>query len=241
MLIDKIRLECQSFRLTMEDAPSLEYIARFIAKTQQRWAHGRPDTLQRFPLSSPSLGLMARLSSCRTLARLAHLTGLVRRYTQRGGVRPFGVSSLLAGFGADGQPQIYQIDPSGTYFSWRANAIGGKNSKGMREFLEKEWVEGLAERDAVKLTVKTLLEVRASPPLCRGRPPPPPAPPHSRHSPGACGPQVVDSGSKNMELVVVREGASMAPIDDDALAAITAEVAAEVEAAKTAGAQEMKD
>jgi 20S proteasome alpha/beta subunit len=78
-------------------------------------------------------------------------------------VRPFGVSSILAGFGADGKPQVYQIDPSGTYFSWKANAIGGKNSKGMREFLEKEWTEGLDERAALKLTVKTLLEVECHP------------------------------------------------------------------------------
>jgi len=28
------------------------------------------------------------------------------RYTQRGGVRPFGVSSILAGFGKDGKPQV---------------------------------------------------------------------------------------------------------------------------------------
>jgi 20S proteasome alpha/beta subunit len=83
---------------------------------------------------------------------------LCDRYTQRGGVRPFGVSSILAGFGPDGKPLIYQIDPSGTYFSWKANAIGGKNSKGMKEYLEKEWTEGLVERDALKLTVKTLLE-----------------------------------------------------------------------------------
>jgi len=74
-------------------------------------------------------------------------------------VRPFGVASVLAGFNAQGKPQVYQIDPSGTYFSWKANAIGGKNAKGMREFLEKEWTEGLAEADALKLTVKTLLEV----------------------------------------------------------------------------------
>ena len=74
-------------------------------------------------------------------------------------MRPFGVASVLAGFNAQGKPQVYQIDPSGTYFSWKANAIGGKNAKGMREFLEKEWTEGLAEADALKLTVKTLLEV----------------------------------------------------------------------------------
>ena len=138
---------------------------------------------------------------------------LTNRYTQRGGVRPFGVSSILAGFGPDGKPLIYQIDPSGTYFSWKANAIGGKNSKGMREFLEKEWAEGLAERDALKLTVKALLEV-------------------------------VDSGSKNMELVVVRDGKAMAPVEEAYLEELTAEVVAEAEALKNEGApgaQEMKD
>ncbi|CAN0467605.1 unnamed protein product, partial [Discosporangium mesarthrocarpum] len=45
---------------------TLEYVARFIARTQQR-------------------------------------------YTQRGGMRPFGVSSILAGFSPDGEPQVYQV------------------------------------------------------------------------------------------------------------------------------------
>ncbi len=167
VLIEKARIECQSYRLTCEDAPSLEYVARFIAKTQQR-------------------------------------------YTQRGGVRPFGVSSILAGFDTDGKPQIYQVDPSGTYFSWKANAMGGRNFKGMREFLEKEWEEGLDERSALKLTVKTLLEV-------------------------------VDSGSKNMELVVVKQGSPMVPLSDEELQSVTEEVEKEVEDEKNAGAAEMKD
>jgi len=164
VLVEKVRVECQSYRLTCEDAPSLEYIARFIASTQQR-------------------------------------------YTQRGGVRPFGVSSILAGFNTDGTPQIYQIDPSGTYFAWKANAIGGRNFKGMREFLEKEWTAGLSEPDATKLTVKTLLEV-------------------------------VDSGSKNMEVVVVRSGQPTLTLDDDAVTAVATEVEAEMEEAKSGGAAE---
>ena len=42
---------------------------------------------------------------------------------ESGGVRPFGVSLMLAGCDENG-PQLYQIDPSGTYFAWKASAIG---------------------------------------------------------------------------------------------------------------------
>jgi 20S proteasome alpha/beta subunit len=40
-------------------------------------------------------------------------------YTQRGGVRPFGVSSMIAGFSNDKSPQLYLTDPAGTYSSWK--------------------------------------------------------------------------------------------------------------------------
>eukprot|EP00953_Heterococcus_sp_UTEX-ZZ885_P042494 21585-Heterococcus_DN1.PRE.2 len=82
-----------------------------------------------------------------------------QKYTQRGGMRPFGVSCMLAGFGTDGAPQLYQTDPAGTYSEWKANAIGGKSSKNMREFLEKNCEDGMSESQAIKLCVKALLEV----------------------------------------------------------------------------------
>lgn len=103
-----------------------------------------------------------------------------------------------------GNPQIYQIDPSGTYFGWKANAIGGRNFAGMREFLEKEWTEGLSEAEATKLTVKTLLEV-------------------------------VDSGSKNMELIVVRRGVPAETLTDEIVQGVVDEVEAEKEEAKNSG------
>lgn len=48
---------------------------------------------------------------------------LMQEYTQSGGVRPFGVSCLVAGYDIDG-PQLFQVDPSGSYFGWKATAIG---------------------------------------------------------------------------------------------------------------------
>lgn len=40
---------------------------------------------------------------------------VVQEFTQAGGVRPFGVSVLLAGYDEEG-PHLYQIDPSGAYY-----------------------------------------------------------------------------------------------------------------------------
>lgn len=116
VLIGKARLEAQSFRLTCEDAPTIDYMARFIAKTQQK-------------------------------------------YTQRGGVRPFGVSSMIAGFSQQGRPELYLTDPAGTYSAWKANAIGGRNEKAVNEYLEKNWAADMEEADTVQLAVKALLEV----------------------------------------------------------------------------------
>ena len=115
VLIDKARMQCQSYRLSQEVAPSVEIIARYIAEVQQK-------------------------------------------YTQRGGRRPFGIATFLAGFGEDGTPQLWQTDPSGTYTSWKANATG-RSMKALREFLEKHYKEDSSTEEGVKLAVMTLMEV----------------------------------------------------------------------------------
>ena len=45
-------------------------------------------------------------------------------YTQYGGLRPFGVSMLYAGWDKTYGFQLYQSDPSGNYNGWKATCIG---------------------------------------------------------------------------------------------------------------------
>lgn len=88
-----------------------------------------------------------------------YIAGVQQRYTQSGGVRPFGVSTLVVGFDPnDDTPQLYMTEPSGIYSAWKANAIG-RNSKTVRELLEKSYEHDLSKEATIKLAVKSLLEV----------------------------------------------------------------------------------
>jgi hypothetical protein len=55
------------------------------------------------------------------------------------GVRPFGVSLLIAGWDEHRGSTLYQVDPSGSFWPWKASAIG-KNMVNAKTFLEKRQV-----------------------------------------------------------------------------------------------------
>jgi 20S proteasome subunit alpha 4 len=48
-----------------------------------------------------------------------YVAGVQQRYTQSGGVRPFGISTLIVGFDPGSKaPRLYQTEPSGIYSAW---------------------------------------------------------------------------------------------------------------------------
>ena len=81
----------------------------------------------------------------------------MQEYTQSGGVRPFGVSLLVAGLDEDNKPRLYQVDPSGAYFGWKATAIG-KNYVNAKNFLEKRYQDDMELEDAIHTALLTLRE-----------------------------------------------------------------------------------
>ncbi|KAI8922644.1 nucleophile aminohydrolase [Entophlyctis helioformis] len=91
-----------------------------------------------------------------TLMLVKEVASVMQEYTQSGGVRPFGVSLLIAGIDETG-PTLYQVDPSGSYWAWKASAIG-KNMVNAKTFLEKRYAPTMEIEDAVYTAILTLKE-----------------------------------------------------------------------------------
>jgi len=114
------------------------------------------------------------------------VAAVMQEATQQGGMRPYGVSLLIAGWDdgiepeeesgkeaepeaekkratgksggiLKGGPSLYQVDPSGSYFPWKATAIG-KSATSAKTFLEKRYTEGLELEDAIHIALLTLKE-----------------------------------------------------------------------------------
>ncbi len=77
--------------------------------------------------------------------------------TQSGGLRPFGVSTLIAGIDTEG-PRLFEIDPTGIYFQYKASVIG-EGEPEIEEMLNQEYSDSLTIEDGLKLAIKALLKV----------------------------------------------------------------------------------
>ncbi|XP_037951632.1 proteasome subunit alpha type-5 [Teleopsis dalmanni] len=71
--------------------------------------------------------------------------------------RPFGVALLFAGIN-EGQPQLWHMDPSGTYLRYSAKAIGS-GSEGAQQNLQDNYTKEMSLNDALDLALNTLKQV----------------------------------------------------------------------------------
>lgn len=76
-------------------------------------------------------------------------------YTQHGGLRPFGVSFLYAGYDDRYEFQLYTSNPSGNYSGWKATSIGANNSAA-QTLLKKDYKEELTLKQGCELAIKVL-------------------------------------------------------------------------------------
>ncbi len=83
-----------------------------------------------------------------------HLADRCHQYTQYSGVRPFGVALIIAGVDQRGN-LIYVTDPSGTYVSYAAVAIGASADE-VNTFLEKNYHDGMSLDDATALAIAAI-------------------------------------------------------------------------------------
>ncbi len=85
------------------------------------------------------------------------VTDYIQQYTQTGGARPFGVALLVAGI-EDGEPHLFETDPSGTPYEWQAVAIGGSRED-IQTYLEDEYTEEMDLEGGVELALRALASV----------------------------------------------------------------------------------
>ncbi|MFH1520732.1 MAG: archaeal proteasome endopeptidase complex subunit alpha [Candidatus Micrarchaeota archaeon] len=116
-LVEVARVDAQKHRITYNEAPGVDSIAR---------------------------------SAC----------DLMQVYTQYGGIRPFGVSLLIAGVDNQG-PKLFEAEPSGAMTAYKADSIGA-NKKEVDDYLEAKYDEKMTIDESIKLCVDALRKTQES-------------------------------------------------------------------------------
>ncbi|MBI1828405.1 MAG: archaeal proteasome endopeptidase complex subunit alpha [Thaumarchaeota archaeon] len=83
-----------------------------------------------------------------------HLADQCQQFTQYAGVRPFGVALIIAGIDKSGS-SVFLTDPSGTYISYDAVAIGSGSDQ-VTEYLEKYYKKDMSLEEAAELAIESI-------------------------------------------------------------------------------------
>ena len=92
------------------------------------------------------------IASVESVAR--KIADMAQQFTQYAGVRPFGVSLIIAGTSKLG-PELFLTDPSGTYLPYDAIAIGSGGDQ-VTEYLEKNYNTDLSLEEACVLATESI-------------------------------------------------------------------------------------
>ncbi len=92
-----------------------------------------------------------------TISVVKDICALKQVCTQSGGLRPFGVSLVVAGIDKDG-PKVYETDPTGIFFQFKATVIG-EGEQEIEEILGREYKDSLTIEDGLKLALRALNQV----------------------------------------------------------------------------------
>ena len=85
------------------------------------------------------------------------VTDFIQRYTQVGGARPFGVALVVGGI-ENGEPRLFETDPSGTPYEWEALAIG-ESREDIQDYFEEHYEPDLSLDGGIELALRALASV----------------------------------------------------------------------------------
>lgn len=86
-----------------------------------------------------------------------NLCNLKQKYTQYGGMRPFGTSFIFVGCDKHKGFQIYTSDPSGNLGAWKAIAQGS-NDENSNNLLQEKFEPRLNKQQALELVTQVILQ-----------------------------------------------------------------------------------
>ena len=88
---------------------------------------------------------------------IKEIANIKQQFTQYGGVRPYGVSVMIAGV-TEGKPELFTSDVTGNYFSYRANAIG-ENDEKIKDELRDELKGAPSIEDGLGIALKIFKKI----------------------------------------------------------------------------------
>jgi len=85
------------------------------------------------------------------------ISNVKQKYTQYGGLRPFGVSLIVGGIDEDGEVKLFMTDPSGLHTQYYAVVIGEGETK-LTPKLEESFSSNMSISESLKYGLKLLKE-----------------------------------------------------------------------------------